>query len=81
MKPMLLLACIALTTVAASRLYADETGPLKTCQNTLAIEWVLPGEFDHALKFAEQKQRLIMIKGIAFGIDHVGAKNATKGCW
>ena len=30
---------------------------------------------------AQAQKRLIMIKGIAFGIDELGATSATKGCW
>lgn len=51
------------------------------CQDTTAIAWFLPGQFEEARKAAEKQGRLLMIKGIAFGIDEAGAKCATKGCW
>jgi hypothetical protein len=28
-----------------------------------------------------KENRILMIKGIAFGIDDAGARNAQKGCW
>ncbi len=69
----------ALLLVLLATIHADD--PAKPCENTLAINWVLPGHFADALKQANVQQRLIMIKGIAFGIDDVGATCATKGCW
>lgn len=74
-----LLLIPALLLVFLSCTHADDT--IKSCENTLAINWVLPGHFDDALKQANAQQRLIMIKGIAFGIDDAGATCATKGCW
>jgi hypothetical protein len=46
-----------------------------------AIEWVLPGDFEAALARAKAEERLILIKGVAFGIDAEGASCATKGRW
>lgn len=46
-----------------------------------AIRWTLPGHFDEALARAKKENRLIIIKGIAFGVDEAGAKCATKGDW
>ena len=46
-----------------------------------AIKWVLPGDFDRAVKRAGSEKRLIVIKGVSFGIDEDGAKCATKGKW
>ena len=74
---LLLIPTLLILLVAATQ--ADEAG--KSCENTIAINWVLPGHFEDALKQANAHQRLIMIKGIAFGIDDVGATCATKGCW
>ncbi|MFT3881652.1 MAG: hypothetical protein QM703_18560 [Gemmatales bacterium] len=73
----LLIPALLILLVSAS--HADDAA--KTCENTLAINWVLPGHFADALKQANAQQRLIMIKGIAFGIDDAGATCATKGCW
>ncbi|MBI3408400.1 MAG: hypothetical protein HY040_08590 [Planctomycetes bacterium] len=52
-----------------------------TCQNTSAIRWFLPGQFEEARAHAEKTKRILMVKGISFGIDAVGAKCATKGNW
>ena len=46
-----------------------------------AIWWTLPGHFKEALARAKKENRLIIIKGIAFGVDEAGAKCATKGEW
>ena len=51
------------------------------CQDPAAIQWFTPGSFEEARQAAVRRKRLMMIKGIAFGIDAVGAKCATKGCW
>jgi hypothetical protein len=46
-----------------------------------AIAWVLPGEFPRALARAQAEQRILVVKGISFGVDGAGAKCATKGVW
>ena len=51
-----------------------------TCDRT-SIQWVLPGDFAQALARAKQEQRILVIKGISFGVDDAGAKCATKGVW
>ncbi len=50
------------------------------CDRT-AIDWVLPGEFDQAIARTRQEQRILVIKGISFGVDTAGARCATKGVW
>ena len=45
------------------------------------INWVLPGNFAEAVKRARDENRIIMIKGVSFGIDSLGATCATKGKW
>ena len=50
------------------------------CDRT-AIQWVLPGDFPQALARAQKEQRIVVIKGISFGVDGAGAKCATKGVW
>ncbi len=49
--------------------------------DTAAIEWVLPADFDEALKRAKDENRLLLIKGVSFGIDQAGATCATAGTW
>ena len=46
-----------------------------------AIRWFIPGEFKEALERAKEEKRLLIIKGITFGVDAAGAKCATKGKW
>jgi len=43
--------------------------------------FVLPGNFTDALAKAAEANRCLIIKGIAFGIDRVGATCATRGHW
>ena len=49
--------------------------------DTAAIEWVLPAHFDAALKRAKEENRLLLIKGVSFGIDEAAASCATAGTW
>jgi hypothetical protein len=60
---------------------ARADGPAAACTDTTAIRWFLPGEFAAARKEAEKSKRILLIKGIAFGVDEAGAASATKGCW
>src|SRR5262249_9054104 len=41
-------------------------------QDTTAIDWVLPGQFEQARARAAKENRILMIKGISFGIDAEG---------
>lgn len=50
------------------------------CDRT-AIAWVLPGNFPAALARAKAESRILVVKGISFGVDVAGAKCATKGVW
>lgn len=51
------------------------------CTDHSAVTWVLPGQFEDAQKKSASEKRLLLIKGIAFGVDELGAKDARKGCW
>ena len=46
-----------------------------------AIRWELPDAFETARKRAADGNRILLIKGVSFGIDDVGATCATKGRW
>jgi hypothetical protein len=70
-----------LACVLFAALGADVPGGMAACQDTTAIDWFAPGSFDAARKKAEAEHRLLMIKGISFGVDEAGAACATKGCW
>lgn len=50
-------------------------------EDRTAIHWVLPGDFATALTRARAEQRILVIKGISFGVDGAGSKCATKGVW
>jgi hypothetical protein len=66
--------------LAAAPARAGGSKPLP-CQDPCAINWVLPGQFEAARDRAAKENRILMIKGIAFGVDAAGAKCATKGQW
>ena len=46
-----------------------------------AIEWKLPDQFEAARDQAQRDKRLLIVKGVSFGIDQAGATCATKGKW
>ncbi|HZN38421.1 MAG TPA: hypothetical protein VFD82_06435 [Planctomycetota bacterium] len=71
--PMALVLAVSVSTLRAQ----DDN---ITCDRT-AIQWVLPGDFAQALARAQKEQRILLIKGISFGVDDAGAKCATKGVW
>lgn len=45
------------------------------------IEWTTPGHFKKAFERCGQEGRLLVLKGISFGVDAEGAVCATKGDW
>ena len=71
--------------VPTALLLAGSASPLQAQHDTAcdrtAIQWVLPGDFEQALARAQKEQRILVIKGISFGVDDEGAKCATKGVW
>lgn len=46
-----------------------------------SIRWFRPGQFEDAVAAAKSSGRFLLLKGISFGIDSVGAECATKGTW
>jgi hypothetical protein len=50
-------------------------------QSEEAIRWTTPGNFTTAQETARRDSRLLILKGIAFGIDEEGARDATCGTW
>lgn len=72
---------IAALVVAAVVNSVPASDDFANCQDKTAIQWFTPGSFAAARLQAENSRRMMMIKGIAFGVDEVGAKCATKGCW
>ena len=49
--------------------------------DTRVVNFYLPAEFEQALADARESNRLLLIKGVAFGVDQLGATCATKGHW
>jgi hypothetical protein len=78
MKLQLAIPTALLLAGSASTLRAQDDNI--ACDRT-AIAWVLPGDFPQALARAQKEQRILLIKGISFGVDDAGAKCATKGVW
>lgn len=81
---MLCLAPASLAMTVLPMLFPMSGGALSAdvkATDTAAIEWILPGDFDQARARAVRDQRIIVIKGISFGVDNVGATCATKGRW
>ncbi len=77
------LAIVAAMTFSCSLDVAGQTDqPSKLkCFNSEAIQWVYPGKFKTALEKAKKQNRIILMKGLGFGLDELGTKCATKGCW
>lgn len=72
------LLSVSFSSIALAQEQRDEKQP--PC-NAEAIDWVLPGDFEEALEKSREKSRLLLIKGLGFGLDELGAQCATQGCW
>ena len=79
MRNSLLSATALLICVLPSSAVAREA-PRKPGDATVC-NFVLPGHFDEALAEAKERNRPLLIKGVAFGVDQEGASCATKGKW
>ena len=53
----------------------------QACGNDTVVDFVLPGRFREARKRSSERNRLLLIKGVAFGMDEAGATCATAGHW
>lgn len=71
---------LALLSAPAAAQEPPSPGPSASC-NTTNIRWVLPGDFSTAVQRAVTERRMLLIKGISFGVDEAGATCATKGKW
>lgn len=49
--------------------------------NDEKIDWYYPNDFDSAKESAKDNVRILLVKGLGFGLDELGATCATKGCW
>ncbi len=54
---------------------------MSRASDSAAIEWILPGEFERARKRATDENKILLVKGVSFGIDELGARDATRGQW
>ncbi len=79
--PLFAVTFAILSGALASTGFTQESPSPAPGTNTNSIRWHLPGSFDHARARARDEGRLLLIKGISFGIDEVGATCATKGKW
>ena len=84
MRLPLALLCLAATGLAWGDLPKDvrcenKSGP--RCGDRRVPNYVLPGQFEGALAHAKKTNRPLLIKGVAFGMDRVGATEPTKGHW
>jgi len=71
----------AATALAVMTAWVDDDEGLKQDVDSRAIEWAFPGEFAEARRRSKEEQRILMIKGVSFGIDEVGLVEPTKGEW
>ena len=46
-----------------------------------SIRWHFPHQFEEARERSKTENRILIIKGVSFGIDTLGATCATKGKW
>ncbi len=76
-----LAVCALVLTLLAPQIVAQGVAADNPACVTDNIEWVLPGHFADAVARGKAEQRLILIKGVSFGIDVAGAGCATKGKW
>jgi hypothetical protein len=75
------LAALLLPTGPMAQAQAAPRAPMESAGDRTAIRWHGPGEFAAARERAEHEKRLLLIKGISFGVDELGASCATKGRW
>ncbi|MHC5019102.1 MAG: hypothetical protein ACYTGX_03105 [Planctomycetota bacterium] len=73
------LTALALAAAAATPVAAQE--PAQRGGDPEVINFIYPGEFAKALEQAKRRNRCLIIKGVAFGVDAAGAECATKGHW
>ncbi len=66
-------------TFGAPALVAQE--PARNPGDTTVVNFFVPGQFKKALAAAKTRNRCLVIKGVAFGMDQKGAACATKGLW
>ena len=81
--PVVVLFSLGLSALSVAQVPAEAAKTKKVepgCDRT-AIEWFRPLQFEKARQKAKSRKRLLIIKGISFGVDAAGAKCATEGTW
>lgn len=81
--PILLLAGVLAIAPGQVGDKSDGTKPAgePTCGDHAVVEFILPGSFDKAQALAKKQNRCLIIKGVAGGMDRLGATQCTKGHW
>ena len=51
------------------------------CGSSTIARTFTPGAFQEALDLARAESRMLLVKGVAFGMDELGASAPTKGHW
>ena len=77
----LIIALLALCAPALSAQGKTTTEPEKKVGDTRVVDFFLPNQFGKAKTASKERNRCLLIKGVAFGVDKVGAGCATKGHW
>ena len=75
------LAATLVALAAAPAAAQSRVAQAPKCGDATNIDFIYPGQFARALAKAKQARRPLIIKGVAFGVDQVGATCATKGHW
>lgn len=61
--------------------HAQDDSQTKIDLNSQSIQWFVPGKFEDAMEKSRQQERILLMRGLGFGLDEEGASCATKGCW
>ena len=70
---------LAVFTAGAGR--AGESTPAPKAGDDDTCRFFLPGKFTDAMAKAAETNRCLLIKGVAVGMDRVGAACSTRGHW
>ena len=79
--PLFLLLVVALFPAAALQAQDSSSPEPVAAGDPTVVEFILPGHFKEALAASTERNRCLLVKGVAFGVDAAGAVCATKGHW
>ena len=71
----------SLATLLAPGSSSAPTHDLKDCCDSRSIQWIFPGNLSEARERCRRENRLLLIKGVSFGIDEEGLRSPTMGTW